>query len=408
MIAATCNLKLGDVAQFIRGITFKPTDVILPDEMDAVVCMRTKNVQADLDESDLIAIPPKFVRRDEQYLREGDILVSSANSWELVGKSCWVPNLEFRATAGGFISILRANRARVVPRYLYHWITSPSVKHALRHCGRQTTNISNLSFERALALPIPLPFPDDPDLSLAEQKRIAAILDKADTVRRSQQDALIQAGGLLEATFVEMFGDPVTNPRRWDTYKLSDLSTRVTVGIVVKPASYYVPEGVPALRSMNVRANRIDPNNLVYFSPEDNESILTKTRVWENDVVLVRSGQPGTAAVVPKSMDGVNAIDILIVSPDPLRVSSWYLACFFNSEAGKRMVLGQQRGQIQKHLNVGSLNRVVVPVAPLPEQRRFDSIVGKIFDLKSQVEQSADGMNDLFNSLVQRAFRGEL
>ena len=76
--------RLGEVARFIRGITFKPSEVVSPHDTDAVVCMRTKNVQADLDEGDLIAVPPGLVRREEQYLREGDILVSTANSWFLL------------------------------------------------------------------------------------------------------------------------------------------------------------------------------------------------------------------------------------------------------------------------------------------------------------------------------------
>ena len=109
---------LGDVAQFIRGIAFKPDDKIDVEMPGAVVCMRTKNVQENLDQDDLIAVPDSFVRRKEQYLREGDILVSTANSWELVGKGCWVPKLKYRATAGGFISILRSNIEKVDSRYL--------------------------------------------------------------------------------------------------------------------------------------------------------------------------------------------------------------------------------------------------------------------------------------------------
>ena len=111
-----------------------------------------------------------YDKRDEQYLQESDILVSTANSWELVGKCSWVPRLSYTATAGGFISILRADSSKVCPRYLYYWFSSDPTQHYVRHCGRQTTNISNMSYERCLALKIPLP-------PLAEQKRIADILD---------------------------------------------------------------------------------------------------------------------------------------------------------------------------------------------------------------------------------------
>ncbi|MBE4980853.1 restriction endonuclease subunit S, partial [Enterobacter cloacae complex sp. P3B] len=84
-------VKLGEVLTFIRGITFKPEEKIEASDPDAVVCMRTKNIQEELDESDLIAVPKALVKREELFLRHGDILISSANSWNLVGKVVQVP-----------------------------------------------------------------------------------------------------------------------------------------------------------------------------------------------------------------------------------------------------------------------------------------------------------------------------
>ena len=100
-------VRLGDYAKLIRGITFKPVDKCYPSDEGAVVCMRTKNVQVTLDASDLIAVPSSLVKNPEKMLSAGDILVSSANSWNLVGKCCQVPKLQYPSTAGGFISILR-------------------------------------------------------------------------------------------------------------------------------------------------------------------------------------------------------------------------------------------------------------------------------------------------------------
>jgi type I restriction enzyme S subunit len=119
--------------------------------------MRTKNVQSDLDLSDVWGIPESFVKRDDQYLQTGDVLVSSANSWNLVGKCCWVPDLPWRATFGGFISVLRGDREKINPRYLYHWFSSPRIQTTVRSFGQQTTNISNLNVERCLRLALPLP-----------------------------------------------------------------------------------------------------------------------------------------------------------------------------------------------------------------------------------------------------------
>ena len=176
---------MGDVASFIRGITFKPDDVVPVGSLGSVACMRTKNVQVELDLSDVWGIPESFVKRENQYLKPGDLLVSTANSWNLVGKCCWVPQLQWPATFGGFISVLRGNESRIEPRYLYHWFSSPRIKATVRSFGQQTTNISNLNIDRCEKLALLLP-------SLPEQRQIAEILDKADALRTKRRTALAQ------------------------------------------------------------------------------------------------------------------------------------------------------------------------------------------------------------------------
>ena len=197
---------LGNHAELIRGITFKPTDKCEVGDADSVVCMRTKNVQVTLDEDDLIAVPRSLVAGDKKMLRRGDVLVSSANSWNLVGKCCSVPELRYPATAGGFISILRPTNGTLDSDYLYRWFSSGDVQATVRSLANQTTNISNLSHKRTMQLEIPLP-------PLAEQKRIAGILDAADALRAKRREALAQLDSLLQASFVDLFGDPVTNPK---------------------------------------------------------------------------------------------------------------------------------------------------------------------------------------------------
>jgi len=241
-----------------------------------------------------------------------------------------------------------------------------------------------------------------------DQRRIATILDKADAIRRKRQESIRLTEKFLQSTFIEMFGDPLTNPKGWEVVTCEETCERITVGIVVRPASYYRDSGVPALRSLNVRANKVTTENLVYFSQEDNETKLAKTRVWRDDLLLVRSGQPGTAAVVPKELDGVNAIDILIATPNKSKVDPLYLCFYFNSERGKQMVLGEQRGQIQKHLNVGSLNVTPILLPPIKLQREFSRRVKKIEDIKTKQIIESDNMSSMFNALTQCAFRGNI
>ncbi len=145
------TIPLGEAVEFIRGITLKPADLVEPLSDDSIVCMRTKNIQADLDQTDLIAVPSVLVRRSEKLLREGDVLLSSANSWELVGKVCYVPQLPYTATAGGFISIIRPT-TKVHGRYLFYWLASPSIQHKLRHDQNQGLRLMPVSIS---LLPVP-------------------------------------------------------------------------------------------------------------------------------------------------------------------------------------------------------------------------------------------------------------
>jgi type I restriction enzyme S subunit len=184
------QVALGEIATLIRGITYKPSDVCEATTLSAVACMRTKNVQEDLDESDIVWIPASIIRNSSKYLNPGDILVSSANSWNLVGKGCWVPGLKYPASAGGFISILRGNSDTVDLRYLYHWFISPQTQAKLRSYSNKTTNISNLDHSRTLATEIPLP-------PLEEQRRIAAILDKASSIQSAAAERAARATAAL-------------------------------------------------------------------------------------------------------------------------------------------------------------------------------------------------------------------
>ena len=248
---------------------------------------------------------------------------------------------------------------------------------------------------------IPLP-------SLEEQKRIAEILDRSQFLISKRQEAIAQLDTLTQAIFIEMFGDPVRNPKGWNVKTCKNICSRITVGIVVQPASYYQEYGVPALRSQNIKPNSISTDNLVFFSESDNETKLAKTRVKAGDVVLVRTGQPGTAAVIPKELDGVNAIDLLITTPCKDVVDSLYLCSFLNSSWGKKLVLSSQVGQVQKHLNVGILNNAQIICPPLPLQKEFAQRVEAVEKLKATHRASLSELQALFASLQHRAFRGEL
>ena len=170
-----------------------------------------------------------------------------------------------------------------------------------------STNI-NINAKNIKQLQIPLP-------PLSTQKKIVAILEKAEELRRQREQADKWTGEFLQSVFLEIFGDPVRNEKGWEVRNSNDICYSISVGIVIKPASYYVPHGIPALRSLNVKKNRVDLSNLVYISEKDNNEKVKKSKLKENDILIVRSGYPGTSCVVPKTLDGANCIDLIIARP---------------------------------------------------------------------------------------------
>ena len=336
--------------------------------------------------------------RARQLVHAGDVLVSTVRP-NLNGVA-HVP-MEFDgATASTGFCVLRPRASRLDGRYLYQWVKSPGF---VGDMVRKATGASYPAVSDRIVWESKLPLPP-----LPEQRRIAEILDKADALRAKRRAALAQLDTLTQSIFLDIFGDPISNPRGWPTVRFEQLCERVTVGIVVQPASYYVSEGVPALRSLNIRPGKIVLDDLVYFSKSDNDTKLAKTKLRAGDVVLVRSGQPGTAAVVPPELDGVNAIDILIATPDQQLTNPTFLCEFFNSAGGRDLVLSRQRGQVQKHLNVGSLNQAILPLPSIDLQCEFAARVAAVERYREAELASSTALDALFASLQHRAFRSEL
>lgn len=168
---------LGDIASFVRGVTYKPTEV----SMSGIGIMRTKNIQRRLDLSDIVRITPTKPIKNEKFLQEGDTLISSANSWNLVGKCSFVDELAEDLAIGGFVTALRPSD-RVNPTYLYQWFNSAPIQQKVRSFGNKTTNISNLDMKRTVTLQVPLP-----SLRLQEEfaDQVTAICIERDRVERA-------------------------------------------------------------------------------------------------------------------------------------------------------------------------------------------------------------------------------
>jgi type I restriction enzyme S subunit len=194
-------------------------------------------------------------------------------------------------------------------------------------------------------------------------------------------------------------------PEEWETGPCIELCERITVGIVIRPTQYYVTTGVPALRSGNIREEGITDTDLVFISDSSN-ALLAKSQTRVGDVLTVRTGYPGTSAVVRSEHAGCNCIDILITTPSE-KLDSDYLAIWVNSSFGKEQVLRNQGGLAQKHFNVGDMRNLVVAVPSLPEQRAIATALCDVDALLGGLDSLIAKKRDLKQAAMQELLTGK-
>lgn len=393
--------SLGDVAQFVRGVTFKPKDIVPRDSPGVVWCMRTKNVQEELDLSDVWGIDAALVKRKDQYLQPGDILVSSANSWNLVGKCSWVPELARESTFGGFVSVLRANRDRVLPRYLYHWFSSPRIQATIRSFGRQTTNISNLDVKRCLKMAMPLP-------SLEEQEEMAKVLDEADALRVKRRAAIALLDDLAQSIFLDMFGASASG---WPVESLGS-NADVQGGLQVTSKRKSNPLETPYLRVANVYRNKLDLREIKKLRVTEKE--LARTRLVAGDLLIVEghgnAAEIGRVAIWDGSIDSCTHQNHLIrVRLDTSTLLPEYAATLLNSQDGRRFLLNAASTTSGLHtISTSDVRNAPLAIPPIALQQTYRARVQEIRSVRMNHERHLRKLDDLFGSLQQRAFRGEL
>ena len=162
--------------------------------------------------------------------------------------------------------------------------------------------------------------------------------------------------------------------------RLKDVCDRITVGHVGPMKDEYVPEGVSFLRSQNIHPFRLNLADIKFVTPEFHEK-LKKSALRPGDVAVVRTGYPGTACVIPKSLPVSNCSDLVIISPTETELDSGYLAAVFNSSWGMATVGGNLVGAAQQHFNVGAAKEMEINLPDLPTQRKIAGILSAYDDL---------------------------
>ncbi|HCF5189504.1 TPA: restriction endonuclease subunit S [Pseudomonas aeruginosa] len=288
---------------------------------------------------------------------------------------------------------IKPDASRLDLSYLKFWLRSQQHKFDQDAQGVAQKNLS-AGYVRSLEIPLP---------PLPEQKRIAAILDKADAIRRKRQQAIQLADDFLRAVFLDMFGDPVTNPKGWDLLPFS------AVGTLDRGKSRHRPRNDPALlggihpliQTGEVANSRgyIKEHSATY-----SDLGLAQSKKWDAGTLCItiaaniaKTGILTFPACFPDSVVGFIPNKHVTVE----YVQHWLGFLQKNLEENAPQAA-------QKNINLEILRALLIPVPPKSEQEKFSSMVAGILTIEEKIASSSDALGNAFDALSQKAFSGQL
>lgn len=262
-------------------------------------------------------------------------------------------------------------------------------------------NLPRLSPKALGAFEIPLP-------PLDEQKRIAAILDKADALRRLRTQALDKLNTLGQTIFHEMFGDPSTNPKGWPLGVIGDLLSEAKYGSSGKANSE--GQGLPMLRMGNITYDgKIDLADLKHIELSDKEFDKYTTR--RGDLLFNRTNSKdlvGKTAVVTQA-EPMAIAGYLVRARANDRGDTNYISGYLNSPHGKAVLRNMCKNIVgMANINAKEFQSIRIALPPVDLQREYGEKLKLIEGEASKFEASREVTNSLFTSLQHRAFRGGL
>jgi len=327
-----------------------------------------------------------------------DVFISIAGSIGIVGivpKELDGANLTENAA-----KLVINDKAKLDKNYLMRFLATAG--QIQLQAKAKTTSQPKLALFRIEEIEIPLP-------PLAEQKRIAAILDKADAIRRKRQQAIQLADDFLRAVFLEMFGDPVTNPKGWEEAVLKDITdirSGVTKGKKINPDDAIT---LPYMRVANVQDGylALDDIQEITVSRRDAE----KCKLMIGDILLTEGGDPdklGRGYVWSGEIDNCihqNHIFSVRVN-DQSKIRPAFLSAVISSQRGKQYFLkvGKQTTGIAT-INKTVLSEFLPFIPPVEVQDKYLEISKKV---RSLFLGWGDNCSYAFNALSQKAFSGQL
>lgn len=345
----------------------------------------------------LLAVPTLRITaapaRARQILRTDDVLISTVRP-NLNAVARVPPEYDGAIGSTGFC-VLRAIRDRLDARYLLHWVRSNSF---VAEMTRRATGANYPAVSDAVVKDSQIPLP-----SLAEQRRIADLLDRADAVLRKREAVVTVADDLAMAAFDEAFGEPTVRRQHWRSTELGDLLVFLTSGSRGW-AQHYADSGRPFLRVQNVGRNRLLLDDVAHVHPPHTTE-ARRTTVEPGDVLLSITADLGRTAVIPDNL-GPAYINQHLALLRVRDVEPVFLSAFLASAAGQAQIRRLNRQGVKAGLNFDDVRSLQLPLPPLEEQRRFVELWERCETYRRRLLAGVKQAQALFDGTLQRVLAG--
>lgn len=383
-------VKLEDVCEFFRGLTYsKKNETTFSDK----IVLRASNI--DLDTSTLVLhdlkyLKENFVIPDDKKLQKDCIFICmSSGSKSHLGKVAYIAR-DYDYAFGGFMGLIKP-KTNILPRYLFYLLQTPEYKELIKKLSNGI-NINNIKFSDLKEFQFELP-------SLEEQEKILNILDKADEIRTKKKQANEKLDEFLKSTFVNMFGDPVKNEKGWKTESLSSVAP-------IRSYNGSVKENDGKYWLLNLDVVESNTGKILEYNYE--ESIPNSTCCFNSNMVLYSKLRPYLNKVVLPNKTGYATSELVPLNPIKEKLNKYFLASLLRSRCFVNDINIRVAGAKMPRVSMDYLRNFSVILPPIEEQNKFARIVEKVEEQKQRNEKVIEQMDNLFNSLSQKAFKGEL
>lgn len=387
-------VPLGEVFEIARGGSPRPIDDFITDDQAGInwIMISDASEGSKYITGTKRRIRPEGAQRSRE-VKSGDFLLTNSMSF---GKPYIL------RTSGcihdGWL-VLSPRRGDVDADFIYHLLGSKAVYSEFERRAAGAT-VKNLNIDLVSGVKIPLP-------PLPEQRRIAEILDKADTLRTKRRVALAQLDTLTQSIFLDMFGDPIENPRQLPIRPMIELveSARpISYGILMPGPNQ--SEGVKYVRVVDMKDGGIELSG-IRKTTEAISNAFRRSLLKPGDLLMSIRGHVGRFAVVPTELDGANITQdtarLAIVGADPVFVRE----CL-RTEGFQQWMAKHTKGVAVRGINLGDVKLLPIILPDLSEQRKFARLATAAGNLRASERTALAVLNSLFASLQHRAFLGDL